>query len=173
MPMASATSFWVCSVPPRNPKRRCMICRSRSESRSTAESSIACSALCSMGRLMMSGSVPRISESIISLPSQSTLSGSSMEISLRWFWLLRRYIRISFSMIAHESPSAGSAITPCGTCCLRPLYAIHRCGSATAVASVSCETTASVRTHRVTTLLHYNTVYCGCQHFSPTTQTSL
>ena len=39
-----------------------------------------------------------MSESSSSLPSQSVFSGSSKLTSVRWALILRRYIRISFSM---------------------------------------------------------------------------
>ena len=46
----------------------------------------------------MSASVPRMSESRSSLPSQSVFSGSSKETSPFLAAFFRRYIRISFSM---------------------------------------------------------------------------
>ena len=48
--------------------------------------------------MTLSGSVPRMSESSSSFPSQSEDSGSSNETSVRRPAILRRYIRISFSM---------------------------------------------------------------------------
>ena len=48
--------------------------------------------------MTLSGSVPRISLSSSSLPSQSEDSGSSMETSLRRPEILRRCMRISFSI---------------------------------------------------------------------------
>ena len=52
----------------------------------------------SIGRMTVSESVPRTSESSSSLPSQSTLSGSSKLTSCFVRLYRRRYIRISFSM---------------------------------------------------------------------------
>ena len=43
-------------------------------------------------------SVPRISDSKSSFPSQSTFNGSSIDTSIRIFEFLRRYINISFSI---------------------------------------------------------------------------
>ena len=54
--------------------------------------------LISKSRLMMSDSVPRMSESNSSLPSQSTLSGSSNETSSLSRLARRKCMRISFSM---------------------------------------------------------------------------
>lgn len=98
MPSASATSFCVCSFCRFSPNRSSMICFSRGSSFSTARSSVCFSDSCSMPRFTMSGSLPSRSESRSSLPSQSTFSGSSSEISFFSCAVLRRYIRISFSM---------------------------------------------------------------------------
>ena len=98
MPSSCATSFCVASSARPMPKRSRMILRSRSESVAIARMSISRSASSSSGRLISSGSVPRMSESSSSLPSQSVFSGSSMETSVRCEAILRRCMRISFSM---------------------------------------------------------------------------
>ena len=56
------------------------------------------SASFSRSRYIVSSSVPRISERSSSLPSQSTLRGSSIDTSILVLLFLRRYIRISFSI---------------------------------------------------------------------------
>ena len=66
--------------------------------RKTASRSMRFSASSSSGRETSSPSVPRMSESSSSLPSQSVLSGSSKLSSPRREAVLRSTIRISFSM---------------------------------------------------------------------------
>ena len=64
MPIRSATSFWVCSLPFwYKPKRSRMIERSRSSSELIARCSIARSASRSMSLLTASASVPKMSDS--------------------------------------------------------------------------------------------------------------
>ena len=75
-----------------------IIVLSRSFRQSMAAMSICRSASSSSGRDTSSSSVPRMSESSSSLPSQSVFSGSSKLTSVRCELILRRYIRISFSM---------------------------------------------------------------------------
>ena len=66
--------------------------------RKGASRSISLSASSSSGRETSSASVPRMSESSSSLPSQSVLSGSSKLTSVFCAPSLRRYMRISFSI---------------------------------------------------------------------------
>ena len=98
MPSESATSFWVCSFFPASPKRSCIINLSRSSRSSTAFLSKLHSDSCSILSATLFGSLPKTSESKSSFPSQSTLRGSSIEVSFFIWLFFRRYIKISFSM---------------------------------------------------------------------------
>ena len=98
MPSVSATSFWVCSVSWLRPKRSSMMRRSRGDSRPTAPRRAARSALRSSSSPTCGSSLVSTSISSSSLPSVSVFSGSSMLASCRRFELLRRYIKISFSI---------------------------------------------------------------------------
>ena len=98
MPIFCATSFWVSSRRPSRPKRISTISRSRSGRSRSACRRTQMSTSSSSGRMIMSSSVPRMSESSSSLPSQSMLMGSSRDTSVFWLAVLRMYMRISFSM---------------------------------------------------------------------------
>ena len=98
MPSWSATSFWVRSGRPSRPKRMVMIRRSRSSSLSRASERSCRSTSASMGFITTSPSVPSMSDSSSSLPSQSVFRGSSKDTSLFRLAVLRRCIRISFSI---------------------------------------------------------------------------
>ena len=98
MPSRSATSFWVRSRWPPRPKRSMMMRFSRAPRCSSASRRISRSISWSRLTDTVSGRVPSTSLKSSSFPSQSVLSGSSRLTSSRSLEVLRRNIRISFSM---------------------------------------------------------------------------
>ena len=90
--------FWVRSRRPSRPKRMVMIRRSLGDRRDMAWRSSCRSTSASMGFITKSPSVPSTSDSSSSFPSQSVFSGSSKDSSVFWLAVLRRCIKISFSM---------------------------------------------------------------------------
>ena len=100
IPNISATSFCVFSSPSSElkPNLKSTIILSRSGSWFIAFLSILHSTSVSISLYIISSSVPIMSDNRSSLPSQSTLSGSSIDTSAFILLFLLRYIRISFSI---------------------------------------------------------------------------